>query len=593
MVRIGEACHIAPGGHYRLGGGHVRARQRHEKLDVGWLVRGAEAVRLWGIAVDHGTRCIAPNDCLDTADETWEKDLLEACAEHVGHNAHTSKRLKKKLMNRFKKEGAITPCPTFGYIKPLDAKTFDDWRKDDAATPIIQEGARRLKETLNCSATADWFNQQGVPVGPYCDRKEWYGAMLRRYYDNTILKGMPCRGKRHTVKHHEKGKRVSVPNPKGPHYRNCPHLAHLDPFVFDELNLLLEAKNDKFRRKRVNGVDPLWNVSRKRTVFPGQHACCWYCGWHYVWGGNGVTENLMCSASRDWHCWNSIGFNGYLSLERIVPIIMTELCRLDGISDQFTDLVQRAKYDRSGRKADDWQRVLCDEAELEKEKANILAAIKKYGDDPMFDGQIKEFKHRGQQLAIRRGRLENARSKELHISEDISELRQLLEDNFQQLATESPEFGDLMRQLVPEFYVYLVRLVDGGHPLPRAKIKLNLAGSVQDAELVPGLVELLTRDVTIDLFDRPPQRERIRVEAVRLDAEGVPQRQIAARLPDEKPRLPAIQKALALDRSMKEQGLETPYVLLTEPPEDYPKLRRHKNPKYHFQPREGYVRPVI
>ena len=50
--------------------------------DVGRLVRGAEAVRLWGVAVDHGTRCIAPNDCCDTADENWEQDLLEACAEH-------------------------------------------------------------------------------------------------------------------------------------------------------------------------------------------------------------------------------------------------------------------------------------------------------------------------------------------------------------------------------------------------------------------------------------------------------------------------------------------------------------------------------
>ncbi len=38
--------------------------------DVGRLVRGADAVRLWGLAVDHGTRCIAPNDCCDTADDT-------------------------------------------------------------------------------------------------------------------------------------------------------------------------------------------------------------------------------------------------------------------------------------------------------------------------------------------------------------------------------------------------------------------------------------------------------------------------------------------------------------------------------------------
>ena len=102
----------------------IEALLRTRKLDllvmedVGRLVRGAEAVRLWGIAVDHGTRCIAPNDCCDTADENWEQDLLNATAEHVGHNAATSKRLKKKLMNRFKKYGAVTPCPIYGYIKP-------------------------------------------------------------------------------------------------------------------------------------------------------------------------------------------------------------------------------------------------------------------------------------------------------------------------------------------------------------------------------------------------------------------------------------------------------------------------------------------
>jgi hypothetical protein len=57
--------------------------------DLGRLVRGPEAARLLGVAVDHGTRAIAINDYLDTADPTWEQDALRACSEHVGHNAHT------------------------------------------------------------------------------------------------------------------------------------------------------------------------------------------------------------------------------------------------------------------------------------------------------------------------------------------------------------------------------------------------------------------------------------------------------------------------------------------------------------------------
>jgi hypothetical protein len=85
-----------------------------------------------------------------------------------------------------------------------------------------------------------------------------------------------------------------------------------------------------------------------------------------------------------------------------------------------------------------------------------------------------------------------------------------------------------------------------------------------------------------------------------LAAQGLTQRQIVAQLAKwptaeeaERPKLPVVQQALALDRLMKGQGLDSPYVLLLEPPADYPKLRRHKNAKYRFKPRNGYERPVI
>ena len=55
--------------------------------DLSRLVRGGEAARLLGIGVDHGTRSISLDDCIDTADDTWEQDALSACSDHVGHNA--------------------------------------------------------------------------------------------------------------------------------------------------------------------------------------------------------------------------------------------------------------------------------------------------------------------------------------------------------------------------------------------------------------------------------------------------------------------------------------------------------------------------
>ena len=143
--------------------------------DLGRMVRGTEAAWLCGIAVDHGTRVIAPNDCIDTNDDSWEEDVISACRDHVGHNAHTSKRLKQKLMNRFVKFGGATAREIYGYIKPEGAKTYSDWRREETATAIYREWFRRLNENSNTSAIADWLNDSGVPTGKYARKKRWDG----------------------------------------------------------------------------------------------------------------------------------------------------------------------------------------------------------------------------------------------------------------------------------------------------------------------------------------------------------------------------------------------------------------------------------
>jgi len=562
--------------------------------DVGRLIRGTAAVTLWGIAVDHGTRCIAPNDCIDTVDETWEEELIAACRDHVGHNAHTSKRLKKKLNNRFKKFGGAVALPIAGYIKPENAKTYDDWRKDDTATETIREGLDLLKATLNCSAVADLFNRKGFSTGPYCRRKRWDGSMVRRYYKNRLLAGHPGRGFRHTKKHHETGRRVSVKNEDGvPVFLDLPRLAHVAAAELDHVNLRLDRRNRYVRRKPVNGRDPLCERARKRTRFPGQYARCWYCGRHYVWGGNGVTENLMCCGSREWRCWNSVGFDGMLSATRVVEAITGELHNLDRFDTQFTDLVRAATEDCSRGVNRRWQKLLQNERALETAQGNFVDAIAEYGRREIFERKLAELDERERELALERYQLETLKSRELRLPTSVDGLRGLLFDGFRRRAVDSPEFGDLLRQLVPEFHVYLVRLCDGGHLLPRVRIKLDLAGHVAGMEHVPELEQMLTRVITLDLFKRPPQRERIREDVVRLAAGNVPQRQIARQLKDENPKLPVVQKAIALHRKMHELGLDSPYVPVTEPPDDYPKLRRHKNLKYWFEPLEGYERPSL
>ena len=129
----------------------------------------------------------------------------------------------------------------------------------------------------------------------------------------------------------------------------------------------------------------------------------------------------------------------------------------------------------------------------------------------MFFEQVEQIERKEKELAWERTRIECRRQQQVELPPSIEALRHTLEEAFRNLALGSFEFGDLMRQLVSELSVYVVRLCDGGHPLSRAKVKLNLAGSLSDIDRLPELGQLLTREFTIDL-SRPPQRERIREE---------------------------------------------------------------------------------
>src|SRR5207248_11243930 len=149
------------------------------------------------------------------------------------------------------------------------------------------------------------------------------------------------------------------------------------------------------------------------------------------------------------------------------------------------------------------------------------------------------------------------------------DLRRQAFEQFDALAVGSPEFGRLLRRLIPRFVVSPVRLCDGGDVVPRAKFTLNLAALAPPAVAATALAGVLRRELVVDLFD-PPQREQVRLDAVSLTAQGLKQRDIAKRL---HVTLPAVQRAIKLHKRMQELGITDPYVPVTEPPADYGMLR--------------------
>ena len=559
--------------------------------DIGRLVRGTEANRLIGIGVDFGTRTVAPNDYIDTDDDSWEEDVISACRDHVGHNSHTSKRLKQKLMNRFKKKGQATPCQIAGYIKPKDAKSYHDWFVDQTSRAIVLDGAKQLRQHLNCSALADYLNTVNFDVGPYCRNTEWNGAMVRRYYSNPILKGKPERGNMHSVKHHETGKRRSVKNPEGPVAIELPHLAILPDVDFDELNALLKAKNsNRGRKPYANGIDPLKGVPRKRTRFPGQHASCWYCGRNLVWGGNGIKNHMQCTGSRLYKCWNSIGIDGGRLTSLAVGAVWKILDQISGLDEDLFKLATSIAEQPSLGLEAALSRLKIDEAELAKQEQNLLDVIAKFGPSEIVEQGLKSLPDKKLKLKIERAKLQRQSISKNDLPESTDDLKELVRSTFLKLAQDSYEFGQLFPKIVPEIFVYCVRLCTGGPLLPRARITVDLSGAFE-GHLPAETQQLLVSQFDVDIFDRP-RSDMIRGEVVDLNGQGVSKKTIGELIAGA-PSLRMINQALGLQQALESQQIADPYVMQLEPPADLTKLRRYRHPRYVFETLENYQRPTI
>ena len=155
---------------------------------------------------------------------------------------------------------------------------------------------------------------------------------------------------------------------------------------------------------------------------------------------------------------------------------------------------------------------------------------------------------------------------------------------FADLAQGSPEAGRLARRLIPRLEVRPYRLCDGGTPVLRAHVTLDLVPLVPNADVLEGRNSALQRELIIDLFDMP-QRAAYRERVMALRAGGMTEREVAAELGLT---VAAAQRAAGLDRLMKASGLVDPYVSLTEPPIDQARMRRHKHDRFRFEPSAGF-----
>jgi site-specific DNA recombinase len=549
--------------------------------DLSRHMRRVHAVLFCEECEDASTRLIAINDGIDTFND-WRLHAFFAAMKHEQSNKDTSLRIKRSLRNRFV-QGGVVQTTVYGYVKPPDAKTDQDLRKDPAAVPIYEEWFRRLDCGDTFSEIADWLNELGIPTGPFCRGARWSCRMVGRLTRNPILKGVRQRNRKESKRLNRTGKHTSVDaRPEDLLERYCPHLAFFDAAYYDRILAKVKTRNAKYRRNGKSGTEPRSNIPKKRTRYPGQSIRCGVCGRSLVFGAHGMFDRLMCTGAREHLCWNALSISGPATAQCVAESVLAEVQTLDDFDTAFLELVNE-----EARKLDSQRerRVRDVNSDIEKhgrEIRNVLNFIRSGSDGPSVREELQQLESNLAQLRGEMAEIESTPSQALIIP-SAAEIRQLAQDSVRNLAWESHEFAKLMRVLLTDFFVFPHQSCDGKDLVLRGTARLQLANLLPDHRVKDALRTPLERVLHFDLFE-PPQRVKYREQVVTLRRE-LTEQQAADRLGISKT---MAQHAARLNRLMRRLGLIDPYVRLVEPPMDYPKLRRHLHPRYRFEPLPGF-----
>ena len=549
--------------------------------DLGRICRRIHAHLLCEHCEDHETRLIAINDHVDTGKKDWRLHSYFAVMRHETYNRDTAERIQRTHRNRFK-DGGVVQCFPYGYIKPPICKSDAEVSKDPAAELIYDEWFRKLEDGASYAEVADRLNEQGIPTGPYCREESWTGPMVRRVTFNPILKGIRVRNRVKSKRINKTGRRKSVKaDPSELLERHCPHLAFVDPERYDRVIRMLEARNAKYARKGANGVDPRKNTPKKRTKWPGQHIVCGVCGRPMFYGGNGRRNRLTCQGAMDYRCWNGVSFDSTVGARKLAKAIVEALEQVPDFDEELLSQLQDEMEAQASGRQQRLQRFDQRARTLERERENIIKAIRQTGMQDVFVEELRRIEFELGELAADRYREEQLVGSDLELP-TIDTIKTKVREVFADLAVESPEFQRAVKRLLPTIEASPFHLIDGGNPILRARVELDLGCLLPDA--LRGRLSLPRHDVWVDLFDQVPKRIRLRETIVELRRTKT-QRQVAETL-----QIPVatVEAAMALQRKMDAEGVSDPYVQIREPDELSTKFCRHKHPRYRFEPLAGY-----
>jgi hypothetical protein len=546
------------------------------------MARRLHTVLLCEAGEDTRTRIVAINDRVDTFVNGWKQNAVFASLRHESYNEDTSYRIRRSLRARFA-TGKLPLRLIAGYESDGPGCLEENCHKNPEAIAIYDEWFDRLDRGQSFAQIADWLNEIQFPVGPDVRKTDWNGTLVGQVTNNSLLKGLRIQNKRVSERNNRTGRRKSVAADDDEiQEREVPHLAFIEPTRYDRIIRKVKQRNARYVNGIAKATNSLTGRTRRDTRWPAQHLRCGICGRNFVLGGHGRKERMMCDGARRYQCWNAMTIDRPDLAMAISDRVRREIVELPEFDANWEEQLRIEASSLSCSKATKLEQLQKDRDKKIREVENLAKAIANGSSSETLFRLLSETESRVRLLTDACQETESQMQEQIVIP-TADQIREICDSTFLNLAVESREFGDVMREVVSDLFVLPYRLIDGGHIEPRCGFTLNV--SCLDEIQIPDDVSHLQISCRVDLT-KSPQRVEFRSRVTNLRKNGMGYRNIAAELGIT---MPAAQNAAKLQRLMDSLAITDPWVPVRTEADAIVYFKRLKNPRHQFKPMKGFT----
>jgi len=555
--------------------------------DSSRLYRNAAALlSLVGSALDNDVRLIAFNDALDTADprSDYMIKVMFSGLHHERYNDDVSERIKRAAKARWDAGYVMGPLVP-GYTGVLvdseeqNRKSRGPLRaeKDERWAPVIGELFERVARGDPFWSVANFLNASKFPRPHNAREKNWDERGAKTLVRNPLYMGVERFRKTQNKKHYGTGRHLAErSDPKDILTREMPHLAFVSAELWQQANRAIDSR-DRSGNHPKGKANATFRVPRDSRGPLGGHFLCGVCGGKMIGQGrNG--GGYRCGNALRGKCWNRATVKRDLVHSRLSQAITKPLLSLDGAADSLVKLVHRLSadagdFEHTARKLEGRIQRLGTEIERyaeavgQAEDVGILLEKLRERERERADAQLEL-----QILGSRKETTANPPSRR--------EILQTAEDLSGQFLDMDREAGVLVKQITTPIVAVPFQRIDCDLVVLRARFQLRLTALLpqewqqllRGVDMTPAEAGVWTDEITVDLFEHPgPIKFAKQALALSRQTPKLTGEEIAKKLGTTRR---SAYDAIKLGERMEQDGLDEPYVELSECPENASRWRQ-------------------